>query len=54
MIDRVYRSSTSTASLQDRTTATGILNPTLARQYDAGGYVGRASGRAFDTRKAPI
>jgi len=42
----------STASLQDRTTATGILKPTLARRYGAGGYVGRASGRAFDTRKA--
>jgi len=41
-----------TASLQDRTTATGILKPHLARQYGAGGYVGRASGRAFDTRKA--
>ena len=41
-----------TASLQDRTTATGILKPALARQYGAGGYVGRASGRAFDTRKA--
>ena len=42
----------STASLQDRTTATGILKPALARRYGAGGYVGRASGRAFDTRKA--
>jgi Ni,Fe-hydrogenase III large subunit len=41
-----------TASLQDRTTTTGILKPALARQYGAGGYVGRASGRAFDTRKA--
>jgi Ni,Fe-hydrogenase III large subunit len=42
-----------TASLQDRTAATGILLPTLARQFGAGGYVGRASGRAFDARKAP-
>jgi Ni,Fe-hydrogenase III large subunit len=41
-----------TASLQDRTTATGILKPALVRQYGAGGYVGRASGRAFDTRRA--
>jgi Ni,Fe-hydrogenase III large subunit len=42
-----------TASLQDRTVATGILLPALARQFGAGGYVGRASGRAFDARKAP-
>jgi Ni,Fe-hydrogenase III large subunit len=41
-----------TASLQDRTTTTGILKPALVRQYGAGGYVGRASGRPFDTRKA--
>jgi len=41
-----------TASLQDRTVTTGILKPALARQYGAGGYVGRASGRAFDTRRA--
>lgn len=42
-----------TASLQDRTVTTGILKPELARQFGAGGYVGRASGRAFDARKAP-
>ena len=42
-----------TASLQDRTVGTGILHPELARQFGAGGYVGRASGRAFDARKAP-
>jgi Ni,Fe-hydrogenase III large subunit len=42
-----------TASLLDRTVATGILKPALARQYGAGGYVGRASGRAFDARRAP-
>ena len=41
-----------TASLQDRTVATGYLAPTLARDFGAGGYVGRASGRAFDARKA--
>ncbi|HEY5309795.1 MAG TPA: hydrogenase expression protein HypE, partial [Casimicrobiaceae bacterium] len=39
-------------SLQDRTVDTGILKAELARQYAAGGYVGRASGRAFDARKA--
>jgi Ni,Fe-hydrogenase III large subunit len=42
-----------TASLQDRTVATGILKPELARQYGAGGYVGRASGRSFDARRTP-
>lgn len=41
-----------TASLQDRTATTGFLRPELARQFGAGGYVGRASGRAFDARKA--
>src|SRR5450631_3157044 len=40
-----------TASLQDRTVDTGILTPALARQYAAGGYIGRASGRSFDARK---
>jgi len=41
-----------TASLQDRTVTTGILKPDLARQFAAGGFVGRASGRAFDARRA--
>lgn len=41
-----------TASLQDRTVDTGTLKPPLARQYAAGGYVGRASGRSFDARRA--
>ena len=40
-----------TASLQDRTATTGILRRDLARQFGAGGYVGRGSGRAFDARK---
>jgi len=40
-----------TASLQDRTATTGILSLELARRFGAGGYVGRASGRAFDARK---
>jgi Ni,Fe-hydrogenase III large subunit len=43
----------STASLQDRTVATGILKAALARQFGAGGYVGRASGRAIDVRRSP-
>lgn len=42
-----------TASLQDRTVGTGILKPGLARRFGAGGFVGRASGRAFDARKRP-
>jgi len=40
-----------TASLQDRTVGTGILKASLADQYAAGGFVGRASGRAFDARR---
>jgi Ni,Fe-hydrogenase III large subunit len=42
-----------TASLQDRTATSGVLRAELARQFGAGGFVGRASGRAFDARKAP-
>lgn len=42
-----------TTSLQDRTAATGILSSELARQFGAGGFVGRASGRAFDCRRDP-
>jgi Ni,Fe-hydrogenase III large subunit len=41
-----------TASLQDRTVGTGILKPALARAFGAGGYVGRASARPFDARRA--
>ena len=41
-----------TASLQDRTVTTGIVRPALARRFGAGGYVGRASGRGFDARRA--
>src|SRR5438128_39571 len=37
-----------TASLQDRTVTTGIVRADYARQFGAGGYVGRACGRAFD------
>ena len=40
-----------TASLQDRTVDTGVLKPALAKQYAAGGYIGRASGRVL--RRAP-
>ena len=41
-----------TASLQDRTATTGIVKPDYARQFGAGGYVGRASGRNFDARRS--
>ena len=41
-----------TASLQDRTVTTGIVKAEYARQFGAGGYVGRASGRDFDARRA--
>lgn len=41
-----------TPSLQDRTVGTGILSAELALRYAAGGFVGRASGRAFDVRRA--
>jgi Ni,Fe-hydrogenase III large subunit len=40
------------ASLQDRTVGAGILRPALARQFGAGGYVGRASGQRFDARRS--
>jgi Ni,Fe-hydrogenase III large subunit len=42
-----------TASLQDRTVATGIVKSEYARQFGAGGIVGRASGRAYDARRTP-
>jgi Ni,Fe-hydrogenase III large subunit len=50
-LTRVYDT---TASLQDRTVGTGILSTELARQYGAGGFVGRASGRKFDARRLPF
>ncbi|MGV7214382.1 hydrogenase large subunit [Bradyrhizobium sp. UFLA05-112] len=40
-----------TASLQDRTVTTGMVKTEYARQFGAGGYVGRASGRDFDARR---
>jgi Ni,Fe-hydrogenase III large subunit len=47
-IVRVYDES---PSIQDRTVTTGIVRAELARQFAAGGYVGRASGRNFDARR---
>ena len=40
-----------TASLQDRTVNTGVVRGDYARQFGAGGFVGRASGRDFDARR---
>jgi Ni,Fe-hydrogenase III large subunit len=48
-IGRVYDAM---PSLQDRTVTTGTVRAELAHQYAAGGYVGRACGRAFDARKS--
>ena len=42
-----------TPSLQDRTVGTGVLTQDLAGRFGAGGFVGRASGRAFDARRQP-
>lgn len=42
-----------TPSLQDRTVGAGVLRPELAQQFGPGGYVGRASGRKFDSRRHP-
>jgi len=41
-----------TASLQDRTASTGIVRSDYAETFGAPGFVGRASGRDFDARKA--
>jgi len=40
-----------TPSIQDRTCTTGIVRRELVNQWAAGGYVGRGSGRSFDTRR---
>ncbi len=49
--EAVVRVYDSLPSLQDRTMTTGIVAAHLVKQFAAGGHVGRASGRAFDTRK---
>ena len=40
-----------TASLQDRTVGTGIVPLAFVRRFGCGGFIGRASGRGFDTRR---
>ncbi|MDQ7813492.1 NADH-quinone oxidoreductase subunit C [Brevundimonas sp.] len=39
-----------TNSLQDRVVGAGVVRPEWVDQFAAGGFVGRASGRAFDAR----
>ena len=41
------------ASLQDRVVGAGLVPPALAASYNAGGYVGRASGQNSDARLVP-
>jgi Ni,Fe-hydrogenase III large subunit len=48
---RVERAYDQSPSLQNRTIGTGVAQPDYVRQFAAGGYVGRAAGRAFDARK---
>src|SRR5258708_731235 len=48
---RVYQTK---PSLLDRTITTGIIPAGLVRRFAAGGYVGRASDRAFDARHAGL
>ncbi len=50
---RLVRLYDGTVSLQDRTVGTGTVAPALAARFGAGGFVGRASGRAFDARRSP-
>ena len=50
--ERVMRVYDGAPSLQDRTVSTGKVSAELAQQFGAGGHVGRASGRGFDTRSA--
>ena len=49
--DDIVRAYDDTPSLQDRTCLTGIVREDLVAGWGAGGYVGRASGRAFDARR---
>lgn len=41
------------SSLVDRVVGTGVVTPALVDRFAAGGFVGRASGRAFDVRRTP-
>lgn len=49
----LYRVYESKPSLLDRTVSTGVTLSELIHRFGAGGYVGRAAGRAVDARKSP-
>ena len=51
IVDEIARVYDETPSLMDRTQTTGIIRTEHARRWAAGGFVGRASGRDFDTRR---
>ncbi len=50
-LPRLVRTYDETNSLQDRTVSTGIVRAAWARQFAAGGFIGRAAGRDFDARR---
>ncbi|MBM3548885.1 MAG: hydrogenase expression protein HypE [Alphaproteobacteria bacterium] len=49
----LFRIYDSKPSLLDRTVSTGVTLSELVHRFGAGGYVGRAAGRAVDARKSP-
>ncbi len=49
---RVIRAYDQSPSLQNRVHGTGAVRAEYARQFAAGGFVGRAAGRDFDARRA--
>ncbi len=50
-IERLMAIVDDSASVEDRLVTTGRLDPEVARAFGALGYVGRASGQAFDLRR---
>nr|WP_173983948.1 nickel-dependent hydrogenase large subunit [Magnetospirillum sp. SS-4] len=51
--ERAFLIYENTPSLSDRTLGTGVVATSLVHRFAAGGFVGRASGRGHDSRKAP-
>jgi Ni,Fe-hydrogenase III large subunit len=51
--ERAFLIYENTPSLSDRTLGTGTVTSSLVHRFAAGGFVGRASGRGHDSRKAP-
>jgi Ni,Fe-hydrogenase III large subunit len=49
--EEIVRYYDDTPSLLERTRTTGIVSRELVRRFAAGGHVGRASGRDFDSRR---